>query len=302
MTPRVLVGFFASLALLPMISPSFVVSAAASELGGAAALDLDPTQFLHLPPWHVERGFADYLNQRVLSRNEIALRAREMIEKTTAQDREDLYLLLNFYLNERLQMPQHGLYLEIGALDGTNISNTWAFERVYGWRGVLFEPGPNLYRDLAASRPDNVLAHVAVCSKPQRVHFVENGGPSGIIEFMPATFRNQWHPYINMANLDVFPTITCVPLQSVLDAMNATHFDFFVLDVEGAELEVLITLDFSRVTFNIILVESDVHNPGKNEAVRLLLVSSGYTFEGNHLRSDWFVRTALIADRKKEEL
>jgi len=39
--------------------------------------------------------------------------------------------------------------------------------------------------------------------------------------------------------------VACVPLSTVLATAGVTHVDFFVLDVEGAELDVLRTIDFS---------------------------------------------------------
>jgi len=66
------------------------------------------------------------------------------------------------------------------------------------------------------------------------------------------------------------------------------HFDFFSLDVEGAEFEVLKSVDFDEVSFGIIFVEADAHNSQKNDAVKSLLKEKGYEFLYNTRRSDWF--------------
>ena len=74
----------------------------------------------------------------------------------------------------------------------------------------------------------------------------------------------------------------CVVLQ-----INRTHilctnlssvFDFFSLDVEGAEMSVLESIDFERTAFGVILVEADEHNEMKNLAMRQFLELRGYTF------------------------
>ena len=81
-------------------------------------------------------------------------------------------------------------------------------------------------------------------------------------EFMPMGFRKQWH-----GSADVMPgpegntKITCLPLATVLQMFDLTHIDFFSLDVEGAELAVLQTLDFSIVHINVIVIEQDSHDP-----------------------------------------
>jgi hypothetical protein len=52
------------------------------------------------------------------------------------------------------------------------------------------------------------------------------------------------------------------------------YFDFFSLDVEGAEYKVLKSIDFDQVGFGVVLVEADEHNQLKNMAVRTLLESN----------------------------
>ena len=45
------------------------------------------------------------------------------------------------------------------------------------------------------------------------------------------------------------PLVSCAPLGFVLERLALRHVHFWSLDVEGAELEVLRTVDFSQVPF-----------------------------------------------------
>jgi hypothetical protein len=65
-------------------------------------------------------------------------------------------------------------------------------------------------------------------------------------------------------------------------------FDFFSLDIEGAELGAVMSIDFDLVSFGIIFVEADEHNDMKNMAVKLHLEKNGYAFVKNARKSDWF--------------
>ena len=45
-------------------------------------------------------------------------------------------------------------------------------------------------------------------------------------------------------------------MQSILDEQNVKWIDFFSLDVEGAELLVLQTIDFTKVNIGVLLIEN----------------------------------------------
>lgn len=52
--------------------------------------------------------------------------------------------------------------------------------------------------------------------------------------------------------------------------------DLLSLDVEGAEFEVLKTIDFKKQQFGVIFYEADEHNALKNEMMKSMLEANGY--------------------------
>ncbi len=70
--------------------------------------------------------------------------------------------------------------------------------------------------------------------------------------------------------------VPCLPLHDVLGPLGIQHINFYVLDVEGGELMVLKSVDFSRLSFDVIVVEADGTNQTKDEAVQQLLAGAGY--------------------------
>ena len=80
----------------------------------------------------------------------------------------------------------------------------------------------------------------------------------------------------------------CAPLSALLGDLCVTHIDWWVLDVEGAELVVLKGVDWSAVTIDVITVEASGTSPEKDAAVIELLVKAGYVHDGTVLRNDWF--------------
>jgi len=180
-----------------------------------------------------------------------------------------------------------GTYLEMGALDGVTYSNSYFFNHVLNWTGLLVEMGPDNFVKLEENRPNELaVVHAAVCDVEKEVHYIESGAVSGIVEFAGKAFQDTWWKDRNLS----MHNITCSPLRNIVEKHvgEPFYFDFFSLDIEGAELTALQSLDFSRIGFGIILVECDEQNPLKNMALRFFLKSKGYEYFDTINRSWWF--------------
>ena len=111
---------------------------------------------------------------------------------------------------------------------------------------------------------------------------------------MSEAFRQHWY-----GTTDTMPqgaeVVPCVAMGSILQMFGIFHIDFFSLDVEGAEFEVLQTLDLSAVHINVIVVEQLGLDPAKEQAVRQKLLASNFQIDTSMkdtkagARNDWFV-------------
>ena len=187
------------------------------------------------------------------------------------------------------------------------------------WRGVLIEASPTNFKKLVENRPDEIaLVNEAVCATPTNLHFVDSpkqgiGEVSGFLEFSTKSFQQKWYTKTDIENALLIP---CRPLHAILQdekysigttatttisttttkktKTNPTYFfDFFSLDVEGAEYAVLTSLDFNVVEFGVVLVECDSHNPLKNIAIKMLLQANGYTYHQATDQNWWFVNDSF---------
>lgn len=189
----------------------------------------------------------------------------------------------------------HGTYLEMGALDGILYSNTLHLQKAHSWRGLLIEAAPDMYAKMVASRPHDIGINAAICDRHRSVHFSPGGagglggigGPAiaGIYEFMNDAFREQWHSKVDPASLQLIP---CMPLSTILSKFGVKEIDFWSLDVEGAELQVLQTFDFSSVRISVVCIEADGHDPVRDQQVIELMESHGYVYQESLLRNAWF--------------
>jgi FkbM family methyltransferase len=165
-----------------------------------------------------------------------------------------------------------GFFVEAGANDGFDQSNTYWLERFRGWRGVLVEAIPALYGEALLERPSARLFNCAL------VPFDHDGSPvtmryGGLMSIVSgargsdAADREYLEPAFALGMESGYEvTVPARTLSSILDEVGAPEIDLMSLDVEGFEPSVLRGLDLDRHAPRFLLVE--VHD---REAVEQVL-------------------------------
>ena len=95
--------------------------------------------------------------------------------KSHSQIFQDLFV---YYILKK----EKGIYCEVGALDGKELSNTLYLEQEHGWSGILCEPNKSYQELIKKNRPNSILITEPIFSKEdQEINFTElEGGRSGI--------------------------------------------------------------------------------------------------------------------------
>lgn len=132
-----------------------------------------------------------------------------------------------------------GRFIEIGGNDGLQQSNTLALARLYGWRGLLIEPDPQLAAECRRNRPESVVV-CAAC------------GPAATMAWLHAD------DLVGHVGAKGTMPVPVLPMSLILDRLDppSTTYDLLSLDVEGGELDVLAGLDLERHRPRFILVET----------------------------------------------
>jgi len=123
-----------------------------------------------------------------------------------------------------------------------------------GWTGILIEPIPELANKARLTRPNSKIWQVACTSSEEE----------GSVEFLIPIANQQLvtghaslranideHNYTNFEKIKVQTTT----LSNILANENVDYLDFLSIDVEGAELEVLLGLDLKKYRPKLILLE-----------------------------------------------
>ena len=156
-------------------------------------------------------------------------------------------------------LSPEGVFIEVGATDGYTESNTYNLEKYNGWRGVLIEPIPDLYRKCVRERPRSQVYNCALVSDDyhgdtvvMKQGYLMSTVKDALGEEEKEHLEKARHFHGARAEEITVPART---LTSILDEAGVTHIDFFSLDVEGYEHNVLRGLDFDRYRPTYMLIE-----------------------------------------------
>jgi len=158
----------------------------------------------------------------------------------------------------------NGFFIEAGANDGRLQSNTLYFEQYKNWKGILVEPLPELANQCRINRPEAIVENCALIPFDFEEDHIEMRY-CGLMSLVKGALKSEQDELTHIKNgiagqkkveETYLVTVHARTLTSILDQNKVSKIDFFSLDVEGFELNVLKGLDFNRYTPTYILVEA----------------------------------------------
>jgi FkbM family methyltransferase len=146
-----------------------------------------------------------------------------------------------------------GFYVDVGAHHATRFSNTYALYRK-GWRGLNIDATPGSMESFRRLRPEDINVEAAVSDRREPLVFslFKEGA---LNTFDPALARSYveggWEP---RGSVEIVPQT----LASLLERHLAPgqQIDLLSVDVEGEDLAVLRSNDWSRYCPRIVIVEA----------------------------------------------
>ena len=133
------------------------------------------------------------------------------------------------------------------------------------------EPNPELFKSLTKSKRNTCTINSCLSAKQstQQASFKMVDLLSGIGDKMDSA-HSKW---VEDFTHSKYKTITaqCFTLHSLLLAVGQTEVDYFSLDVEGPELEILQTIPFDKIRIKVITIEYRVYGSTTIENIRMSL-------------------------------
>jgi FkbM family methyltransferase len=209
--------------------------------------------------------------------NELLLAASQ----SKSQFMQDLFVLKTFS-NKR-----DGYFVEFGATNGVDGSNTYLLESDYGWKGLLSEPARCWGSDLKRNRTARIDTRCVWDRSGELINFDEVDAAT----LSTASVFSNSDVHSKARKNCVTYEVETVSLLDLLEQHNAPSvIDYLSIDTEGSEYKILAAFDFDRYNIGVITCE---HNwSADREKIYALLLAKGYQRVHENLTDcdDWYVK------------
>ena len=149
-----------------------------------------------------------------------------------------------------------GFFVDIGAYHPVLYSNTYLFKKK-GWKGINIEPNKINFQEFINLRKDDINLNCGVGAEITKMNYYEFNAPamntfSG--KKMEEFCKN---PFFFVRSIS---EINIVPLNKILDENLPKNqkIDFFNIDVEGFDLQVLKSNNWNKYRPTVILIEENL--------------------------------------------
>ena len=218
-----------------------------------------------------EKYFADYFANLKFSKSQL---------------RQDLFVL------SECEFKENGFFIEFGATDGVDLSNSHILEKKFKWNGILAEPAKIWHSALVQNRnvaieTDCVWRETGETLLFNEVNDEKHNGELSTID----SFTNvDGHAKSRNSASNKYEVKT-ISLEDMLQKHNAPQkIDYLSIDTEGSEFEILNSFNFDKYDIKIITCEHN-YTPMR-EKIYSLLSKNGYERKYSEFSAfdDWYVR------------
>jgi FkbM family methyltransferase len=206
---------------------------------------------------------------------------RQSVANSKAQLHQDLFVL------GELRFKRGGFFVEFGATNGVDLSNTHLLEKQFGWTGILAEPAHIWHRSLRENRSAAIETRCVWNVSGENLTFAECASP----EYSTLSSYKDGDNHKTLRSNSNQYSVETISLNDLLAEQKApSHIDYLSIDTEGSELAILSSIDFKKYSFGIITCEHN-YTPTR-EKIHELLSRHGYVrkLEQFSQFDDWYVK------------
>jgi FkbM family methyltransferase len=173
--------------------------------------------------------------------------------RSKSQLQQDLVALYVFNKIESIRNEKSsGFFVEFGATNGLDLSNTFLLESDFGWSGILAEPALLWHKQLFENRRCRIDLRCVYSESGKHLEFQESKLPelSTLSKFSSKDVHKKNRVTAKMYDVET------VTLRDLLTQNQAPYrIDYLSIDTEGSEIDVIRDFDFGEWDIRLISVE-----------------------------------------------
>ena len=181
--------------------------------------------------------------------------------------------LIRDFFNDR----RSGVFLDVGAFDPVNYSNTYRLEHDFGWTGIAIDALKAFAPQYAEKRPNSRFFTAFVGETDTGEATLHVDPALAIVASGDPAFAKE---FTNKAVPIQVPRRT---LDSILHEAGVTKVDFVSLDIELGEPAALRGFTFSEHQPELLCIEAHAKT---RQAILDIMAGAGYVVVGKYLRVD----------------
>jgi len=216
----------------------------------------------------------------------------EKIENFQSQIYQDIFA--SFIVGDKYDKT----FLEFGATDGLDISNSYTLENSFNWKGVLSEPSPQWHEALKKNRKNSKIITKCIWKESGKKldFFMSDFGPLSTIKDFVESDKISI-PTNTEIRLKSGKTISVetISLNDVIkEYFNSICPSYISIDTEGSEYEILKAFDLDNFRPKVFTIE---HNLTENEKkIEEHLIANGYVriFRKLTTFDAWFIPSEIL--------
>ncbi len=178
--------------------------------------------------------------------------------------KQDEYLYKNFFYD-----TYDGFFVDVGAHDGIDISNSYFFEKNFNWKGINIEPIPYIYNKLKENRTNSINLNCAISNEEcDDVPFLLGIGYTEMLSGLVKSYDPRHLQRMDTENIyhnsrKEIIYVKTRTLESIFDEYNVKHINYLSIDTEGSEFDVIKSINFDKVFIDIIDFENNYLDVGE---------------------------------------
>ena len=186
-------------------------------------------------------------------------------------------------------LKKNGFFLDIGAGDGVNISNTFILEKNFNWNGIVCDPLPTWHKSLEKNRKCIIDKRCVYKSSNLEMIFEDCYKCPEVSGLKDELEMDHNH---NLRKDTRSLKVQTVSINDLLEEHNSPRdIDYISIDTEGSEFSILKELDLNKYNVSIFTVEHNFIEEKKNK-VKDLLEKNNYlrVFEKISAFDGWYIK------------